>query len=225
MMESMRCWIGLFLALLCSQVAAEEKVIKLLRVDCATVGSPVALAETDRQFLTSVSGMFKNKKRGDLFALVAPNAKIMRRFVEAAGQRGGDMTREFDRKEFGKDFVIRIPRESVKDADGNSMVFRAQTLREFGYYNPRLDGTAVFMGHKVCDGAWRCDVLPESQELENLIGGLSRCNKSMSNVFVFTDGMLVMDMEKHQGYLPTGEALFFSKTSSGYKLSVLISFQ
>lgn len=79
------------------------------------------------------------------------------------------------------------------------------------------------MNYKACGDDKKCDLLPFGPDFEEMVSGLMHCNANGKSAYVFTDGLLITGMDLIP--MPIGEALFFTKTPSGYKLAALIDFE
>lgn len=176
-------------------------------------GNRILLPDTDAQFLKSAIAVIKNKKRKELLAISGRNLQFMRRFLTGgADARGGNLWEELKPDQIDEELNIHVRGQ--------------EPLSDLQFIHPSIDGTGVFIDRKICDGVRKCAVVPVWQELEYLIEGVLECNKNQNAVFVFSDGILLTDMEILESLgLPNGGALFFSRTPAGYKLSVVISFQ
>lgn len=195
------------------------------------LGSPSPLPAADAQFLSNAIAQIKNKNRRELLTILDPKLTLVRRYMSgAAGIKGGNLDVHLNPRQISKDMKIHLPPSKVPefpwDADSDSMIdIPAVTLTDFSAasFNPKTDGTGIMMGRTICDKANSCDVLPFANELEDLLSGLLHCNKNKEAAYVFSDGLLITDMELMPW--PIGTALFFSKQQNGYKLAALITFQ
>jgi len=115
-----------------------------------------------------------------------------------------------------------------RDLDaGLNINIGGQTIGDFGdpsLFNALNTASALVVQREVCEGARHCDdALPGSEEVPFLIKDLMQCNRgSGKDVYVFSDGMFVTDMQISTGRVPVGSALFFTKQAGGYKLAGLI---
>jgi hypothetical protein len=115
-----------------------------------------------------------------------------------------------------------------RDVDaGLNINIGSQTFSEFSdqsLFNTVNTASVVSLQREVCEGARHCDdALPGSEEVPFLIKNLMQCNRSGGkDVYLFSDGMFVTDMQLSAGRVPVGSALFFTKQAGGYKLAGLI---
>ncbi len=190
------------------------------------VGRHVALPEADAKFLSNVISFFKNKKRDEVLAILEKKPFLVRRYISGGvDSRGGNLETYFKPQQLDKNMVIRIPRMRQHEYLGSGWIQQPAQAEDFSdrFFNPETDGTAIVINRKVCDKVNTCDVLPFAGELENMLSGLLHCNSNKKAAYVFSDGLLITDMELIPW--PIGSALFFTKHPDGYKLAALISFQ
>ena len=163
--------------------------------------------------------------------MLDPKLSLVRRYMSgAAGIKGGNLDLYLKPRQIGGDMKIYVSPMKVPefpwDPDSDSVVrLHGQALTNFSdaSFNPKTDGTGIVIGRKICDGAEKCILLPVANDLEDLISGLLHCNANKETAYVFSDGMLITDMELMPW--PIGNALFFSKHPDGYKLAAFITFQ
>jgi hypothetical protein len=193
----------------------------------AFTGSQEKLPEADLQYLKSAVAIFKNKDRKGLLAMSEKNLLLVRRLAFSVDARGGQLRVEIKPSQIDNQLNIHIGKMTLPSYLGRGEVHHGpQLLKEFSTMSPTVGGSAIVMGRKVCDGFQMCDIVPDFNLIEKLIEGLLSCEGYKNTVFVFSDGILLVNMQNVEAAgIPLGEALFFSKTLSGYKLAVLISFQ
>lgn len=192
-------------------------------------GTRAPLPAADAQFLTKAIASIKNKKRQELLAISEPKLQFIRRFGFGVDARGGNLWEDLAPQQIDKNLWIHIGKKTLPSYLGEGDVhLDKQTLKDFDpqFFHPKIDGTGVVIGHKACEGARQCDGVPVMNEVEKFVDGLLYCNKYHNAAFVFSDGILLTDMQDVPGAgLPQGAALFFAKTPTGYKLHTLIAFE
>lgn len=193
-------------------------------------GRHVTLPEQDAKRLRDVLSYFKDKKRKELLAASAKSVQLVRRYVSGGvDARGGNLWVDVKPSQIDKDLVLHIPPMDMPeyvDSGSNATVHQpTQAVNDFTYrfFQPETDGTAVVLNRGICRDSKTCSVLPMGPELEQTISGLLHCSPDKKVAYVFSDGLLITNMELIPW--PVGGALFFSKDPSGYKLAALISFQ
>lgn len=196
--------------------------------DCSGyTGEQKPLPAADAKFLSSVIDTFKKGDRRGVLATADRKLQLIRRFGFGVDARGGNLWLDLAPRQIDRKLWIHIDEMTLPSYLGEGEEhYDKQVLQEFSFFGPKFDGTGTFINRKVCDGVKKCYVLPAMNGVENLVGSLLYCSHYKSNTFVFSDGILLTDMEDVEGAgLPMGEALFFVKTPTGYLLSTLISFQ
>ena len=141
---------------------------------------------------------------------------------------GGNLWDEFSHKQIDKNLVVHIPPMKLPeylDSGKKKMISQpAQEVEFVPKYNfPATDGTAVMLDRTACGDDKKCDLLPFGPAFEEMVSGLMECSSNVKAAFVFKDGLLITGMDLIP--MPIGEALYFSKTRSGYKLAALIDFE
>ncbi len=197
--------------------------------ECAAeyAGTRAPLPAADAQFLSKAIASIKHKKRQELLPILDAKLTLVRRLMSgAAGIKGGDLNLYLKPQQLDANMGIHLPATKVPDIpwapDPELITIPAHTLTDFSdeHFNPETDGTGIIMGRTICGADDKCDVLPAYSELDFLMSGLLRCNKNKAAAFVFSDGLLLTDMELAPS--PVGQALFFAKRQDGYKLAAFI---
>lgn len=199
--------------------------------DCEAkyAGSRVNLPEADAKFLSNVISSFKAKKRQEVLAVLEKKPLLVSRVVSGGvDSRGGNVWMAFKPQQLDKNMAVHIPAMKLPeymDSGENKWIRHPAHEEDFSdeFFQPETDGTAIVINRKVCDKAETCDVLPFANELEDMLSGLLHCNANKKAAYVFSDGLLITDMELIPW--PIGSALFFAKHPDGYKLAALITFR
>ncbi len=182
--------------------------------DCTSYeGKRVSFSAADVQLINKALTSIKKKNLQDLRSMSEKKFLLVRRFVSGeAKTRGGNFWFWLRPQQIDKDVQIHASGQTLTD-------FSDPTI----FDSVRSD-VGISMDRKICEKANRCEILPMGDELENLIYGLLRCGKNRKSIFMFSDGILVLDMELITEQ-PIGTGLYFSKHPVGYRLSSLIIFQ
>lgn len=183
--------------------------------ECSThFGQPVNLSNEQSQIIETAVRSIKERNRVSFWSISTDSLFLVRRFVSGgADARGGNIRNHLSKRQIDKNMKIHTGRQIIADFN-DPAIFAG--INEYNSVN--IEGN-------VCQYSTECDVLPlYSGDLESFINEILQCNKGKGGVFVFSDGILLADMELIDNY-PIGVGLFFSKTNAGYKLTSLISFQ
>lgn|SRR5574337_1795881 len=182
--------------------------------DCTSYeGKRVSFSATDVQLINKALTSIKKKNLQDLRSVSEDKLLLVRRFVSGeAKTRGGNFWIRLSPQQIDKNMQIHVNGQTLTD-------FSSPTL-----FDSVTSDVGISIDRKICEKANRCDVLPMWDELENLIYGLVRCGKNGKAIFIFSDGILVLDMELISES-PIGTGLYFSRRAVGYRLSSLIIFQ
>lgn len=192
-------------------------------------GKPAVLPEADAKFLANALTLIKNKKRTELLAISEPKLLVVRRYVSGGvDSRGGNLWIEVGHRQIDKNLVVHVPpmkRLEYLDSGTNTMISHPAQAVEFSpeNYFPETDGTAIMLNRTACGDDKKCDLLPFGPYFEEMVSGLMHCSANTKSAFVFKDGLLISGMDLTPW--PIGEALYFIKTPSGYKLAALIDFE
>ena len=148
-----------------------------------------------------------------LFAISSSKLLLMRRAVTSGeDSHTGNIRLALRPRDFDAGLNINIGAQSFGDFADPSL------------FNALNAASTVVVRREVCEGARHCDdALPGSEEIPFLIKDLLQCNRgSGKEVYLFSDGMFVTDMQMSSERVPVGSALFFTKQAGGYKLAGLI---
>lgn len=196
--------------------------------DAKYAGTPGALPDADAKFLANALSSIKNKKRAEVFAISEKKILLVRRYVSGGVDfRGGNLWVDVSRGQIDKDLVIHVPPMKLPAYLGPADETVSQPAQEVEmvpeYYFPETDGTAVVLDRKACGKDKKCDLLPFGPYFEDMVTGLMQCSANRKAAFVFKDGLLISGMD----LIPpaVGEALYFTKTPSGYRLAAVIDFE
>lgn len=191
-------------------------------------GTPAALPDADAKFLADVLSSIKNKKRAEVLAISEKKILLVRRYVSGGVDfRGGNLWVDVTHSQIDKNLVIHVPPMKLPAYLGPGDETVSQPAQEVemasAYYFPESDGTAVVLDRKACGKDKKCDLLPFGPYFEDMVTGLMQCSANRKSAYVFKDGLLISGMD----LIPpaAGEALYFTKTPSGYKLAAVIDFE
>jgi len=181
--------------------------------DCdGYTGTPMDAAKEVTASVGKALTAIKTRNAKGLFAISSSKLIFLRRVVTSGeDSRTGNLRLSLRPRDIDSNLNIRIGDQTFSD-------FALQS--SFDALNV---GSAVSVQREVCEGARHCDdALPSSEEVPFLIKDLLQCNRSTKGVYVFSDGIFVIDMQSSAERVPVGSALFFTKEAGGYRLAGLI---
>jgi len=196
--------------------------------DAKYAGTPTSLSKAYAEFLANALSSIKSKKRSEVLAISEKKILLVRRYASGGvDSRGGNLWVDVNHRQIDKNLVIHVPpmKLPVYLGSGDDTVSQpAQEVDMVSEYSfPETDGTAVILDRKACGKDKKCDLLPFGPHFEDMITGLMQGTANRKSAFVFKDGLLISGMDLISP--AAGEALYFTKTASGYKLAAVIDFE
>jgi hypothetical protein len=181
--------------------------------DCENyTGARVALTKDATDAVGKAIAAIKAGSPRGLMAISSNKLLLVRRSVSAgADGRSGNVRLPLHAADLDTHLNIRIANLTLAD------------FTERGRFDAVKTDEAIAVQRDVCEGENHCDDgLPPSVDLPFIMHDLLQCNQGGQRVFAFNDGLFVTDMRMESGGLPTGAALFFTKTAKAYRLAGLI---
>ncbi len=181
--------------------------------DCENyTGTRVALVKDATDTVGKAIAAIKAGSPRGLIATSANKLLLVRRSVSTgADGRSGNIRLTLHAADMDAHLNIHIANLTITD------------FAEHGRFDAVKTDDVIAVQRDVCDGADHCEGgLPPSVDIPFIMHDLLQCNQGEKRIFSFNDGLFVTDMHMESGALPTGDALFFTKTAKGFRLAALI---
>jgi len=197
------CLSLLFSSLLCLPAAA---------ADCSTYrGTTTPLSKDVAATLDKTFAAVHAHNAHNLFALADRKVMLIRRSVSNPQDRAGNIRFELRQRDFDGALNIRIADQAMTEL--------AQATAFAGISTDN----ALLVRRDICEDARKCeDLMPGSEQLPFMLNDLLQCNQYAKGVYVYDDGLYVVDAAASAGKMPLGTVLFFSKSGAAYRFAGVV---
>jgi hypothetical protein len=186
--------------------------VSAVAADCSTYrGSATPLPKDVAATLDKTFAAVHAHNARNLFALTDRKVMLVRRMVSNSSDRSGNIRLELRQRDLDSGFNIRIVDQAMTE------------LAQPAVFSGIATDNALTVRRDICEDARKCDdAMPGPEQLPFMLNDLLQCNQYAKGVYVYDDGMYVVDAAAAPGKMPIGTVLYFGKAGAAYKLAGVV---